>query len=63
VRRALNTFPEVVRAEIDLQNQQAVLQVRPSFDQYVALEEAVQEGGGAIRMFHTRLVMLQLGSR
>jgi hypothetical protein len=54
VRRTLNTFPEVIRAEVDLQKQQAVLQVRPSFDQYVALEEAVREGGGAIRMFQTR---------
>jgi hypothetical protein len=59
VRRTLSSFPDVVQAEVDLKKQQAFLQVRPSFDQYVALEEAVQEGGGAIRMFHTRYLIPQ----
>jgi hypothetical protein len=59
VRRALSTFPEVLRAEIDLQKQQVILRMQPSFDQYAALEQAVQDGGGAIRMFHTRYLVPQ----
>jgi hypothetical protein len=57
VRRTLKRFPDVVSSEIDLKRQRAIVQVRSSFDQYVALEEAVQEGGGAIRMFHARYLI------
>jgi hypothetical protein len=59
VRRTLSQFPDVVKAEIDLKKQRAIVHVTPSFDQYVALEAAIQEGGGAIRMFHTRYLSPQ----
>jgi len=59
VRSKLKRFPEIVQAEIDLKTQQARLQAKPSFDQYVALEHALEEGGGAIKMFHPRYLVPQ----
>jgi hypothetical protein len=59
VRRTLGQFPDVVSSRIDIGSQRAILQVEPSFDQYVALEEAIEAGGGVIRMFHTRYVTPQ----
>jgi hypothetical protein len=39
---------------VDLRQQQARLEVREGFDQYPALQAAVEAGGGAIRMFSAR---------
>jgi len=57
VRRKLKQFPEVVQARIDTKTQKAYLEALPSFDQYVALEHAIEDAGGAISMFHPSYVV------
>jgi hypothetical protein len=50
-------FPGVESARVDLAGQQARLEVREGFDQYPALQAAVEAGGGAIRMFQARYLV------
>lgn len=52
MRRKLKQFPEVVKLDIQLKKERAVMQAKPSFDQYVALLHALEEAGGAAQMFH-----------
>jgi putative copper resistance protein D len=59
VRRTLSHFPGVVDAQVDLRKQQARLHVRPGFDQYRQLKQAVEAGGGEIQMFSASYVIPQ----
>lgn len=59
MRSKLKRFPEIVKADIDIKTGKAYLQAEPSFDQYVALEHALEESGGAIQMFHPRYIVPQ----
>ena len=59
VRTKLKQFREVVRADIDRERQQLVMEAKPSFDQYVALAHAIEDAGGAIQMFHPEYVVPQ----
>jgi hypothetical protein len=57
VRSKLKRFPEIVKADIDRKNQRLTMQAKLSFDQYVALEHALEDAGGAIQMFHPRYLV------
>jgi hypothetical protein len=59
VRRTLNQFPGVLNPRIDLTKQQARLEVRPGFDQYGRLKQAIEAGGGDIQMFHASYLVPQ----
>ena len=59
VRRTLKRFPEIVKADISAQEQRATLWAKPSFNQWVALEHAIEDGGGFIKMFHPEYVVPQ----
>jgi len=52
VRSKIKRFPEIVDVQISRTAGMAWLQARPSFDQYVALQHALEDAGGAIQMFH-----------
>jgi hypothetical protein len=57
VRSKLKQFPEIVKADIDLKQQLLTMEALPSFDQYVALEHGIEDGGGAIQMFHPQYLV------
>jgi hypothetical protein len=57
VRSKLKRFPEVVQADIDRPKERAYMWAKPSFYAYVALEHSMEEAGGAIQMFHPRLLV------
>jgi hypothetical protein len=57
VRSKLKRFPEIVQAEIDIKRSRAFLQAQTTFDQYVALEHALEDAGGAIQMFHPKYLL------
>jgi hypothetical protein len=59
VRSKLKQFPEVIKADIDRKNERAYLEAKTSFDQYVALQHALGESGGAIQMFHPEYLVPQ----
>ena len=59
MRRKLERFPEVKLDRIDLKAGRAYLRAEPSFYQYVALEHAVEEAGGAIQMVHPKYLVPQ----
>jgi hypothetical protein len=59
VRRTLNQFPGVLNPQVDLRKQQARLEVRLGFNQYGRLRQAVEAGGGEIRMFQASYVIPQ----
>lgn len=48
----LKRFPEVIAADVNRKDQRAYLWAEPTFDQYVALQHALEEAGGAIEMIH-----------
>jgi len=52
VRSKIKRFPEIVDVQISREAGMAWLQAKPSFDQYVALQHALEDAGGAIQMFH-----------
>jgi hypothetical protein len=52
VRSKLKQFPEIVRTDVDLKAGRVYMQAKPTFDQYVALEHALEDAGGAIKMVH-----------
>lgn len=59
MRSKIKRFPEVVEARIDRKMGRAFLRAEATFDQYRALEHAVEEAGGAIQMFHPRYLVPQ----
>jgi hypothetical protein len=52
VRSKLERFPEIVSFDLDLSTGRATMEAEPTFYQYVALERAIGEAAGAIKMFH-----------
>lgn len=52
MRSKLKQFPEVVAADINRKDQRAYLWAAPTFDQYAALQHALEDAGGAIQMVH-----------
>ncbi len=60
MRRRLDLFPEILNAEIDLKTGRTVMHALDSFNQYVALEHSIEDGGGAIQMFHPRYLNPQV---
>jgi putative copper resistance protein D len=59
VRSKLKRFPEIVDVKISREAGMAWLQAQPSFDQYVALQHALEDAGGAIQMFHPAYLIPQ----
>jgi hypothetical protein len=59
VRGKLKRFPEVVKADIDRKKERAYMWAKPAFYAYVALEHSLEEAGGAIQMFHPKLLVPQ----
>lgn len=59
MRSKLARFPEIVDARIDVRHERLEARVEPSFEQYVALQHALEEAGGAIQMFHPEYLVPQ----
>src|SRR4051794_5488963 len=59
VRQALAHFPGVLNPQFDVPREQVRLRVKPGFDQYAKLKEAVEAGGGEIKMFHAAYLVPQ----
>jgi len=57
VRGKLKQFPEVVKCDIDIRKGRAVMEALVGFDQYGALEHAIEDAGGAAKMFHPRYLL------
>jgi len=57
VRSKLKQFPEITQVEFNLKKSKVYLQAVPEFEQYVALEHALEDSGGAIHMFHPRYLV------
>ena len=56
MRRKLKQFPEIVHSDLDVSTQRLKMRALPAFDQYVALEHNIEDGGGEIMMFHPRYI-------
>jgi hypothetical protein len=57
VRRKIERYSEIVDVRIDRAAERVYMQALPQFESYVALAHGLEEAGGAIQMFHPKLLV------